>query len=65
MRRAEITTLYEVVCERYPHLPHAVKGKLARVAERLLGEEMCDREACVRSINLAISETAAEYRDPW
>lgn len=62
MRRPlEITTLYEVVCERYPNLPHAVKGKLARVAERLLGAELCDREACVRSINAAIQETAREY----
>jgi hypothetical protein len=55
MRRpSELTTLYELVCERYPHLPHAIKGKLARVAEKLIGAELCDREAQVRGVKLAI-----------
>jgi hypothetical protein len=49
-------TLYELVCERYPHLPHVVKGRLARIAERLLSAELCDREAQVRAIHLAIEE---------
>lgn len=55
MRRApEIRTLYELVCERYPHLPHAIKGKLAKAAERLLGADLCDREAQVQGVKLAI-----------
>jgi hypothetical protein len=55
MRRApHVTRLYELVCERYPHLPHVVKGKLAKAAERLLGADLCDREAQVQGVNLAI-----------
>lgn len=62
MRRpTELTSLYAVVCERYPRIPRAIKGKLAAVAKRLLGADLCDREACVRSIHKAIDLTAAEY----
>jgi hypothetical protein len=54
MRRAqEISALYESVSR-------LVRRRLAKGAERLLGADLCDREAQVRAVNLAIEEHLAE-----
>jgi hypothetical protein len=54
MRRAqEISALYESVSR-------LVRRRLGRSAERLLGADLCDREAQVRAVNLAIEEHLAE-----
>ena len=61
MRRpVELRTLYELVCERYPQLPHTVKGKLANAAQKLLGADLCDVKAQVEAIHLAIEEHIRE-----